>query len=160
MPSSLLTRVAVALSASWTWRGLRRGLACTSTAATPAMWGEDIDVPEAEALPPCGHGPMTLPVLSHEEEICTPGAVMSGEVEPKRSPRTTVWPSSPIGTARRLSCSRPLEEKPPRLRSRSLAATEITQGAWLKEETLASASSLPELPAEKTTRTSLSSTGL
>ncbi len=115
------------------------------------MWGEDIEVPEAEALPPCGQGPMTLPVLSHDDEICTPGAVMSGEVEPNRSPRTTVWPSAPIGTARRLSCSRPLEEKSPRLRSRSLAATEITQGAWLKGETLASASSLPELPAEKTT---------
>ena len=101
-----------------------------------------------------------MPVLSHEEEIETPGAMMSGWVRPIRSPRWTVCPSAPIATARPLSSSRPLEEKLPRWRERSPAATEITHGAWLNGLTLASASPEPELPAEKTTVTPRSLTAL
>ena len=99
-------------------------------------------------------------MLSQEEEIETPGAMMSGSVSPTRSPRWTVCPSAPIATARPLSNSRPLEEKLPRCRDRSPAATEMTHGAWLNGLTLASASPAPELPAENTTVTPRSVTAL
>ena len=110
-----------------------------------------MDVPEASAWPCSGQGPMTLPVLSHDEEMSTPGAITSGWVMPTRSPVKTVWPPAPIAAAEPLSNSRPLEEKSPRSRSTLPAATEMTHGAWLNGLTLASPSSLPELPAANTT---------
>ena len=70
---------------------------------------------------------------------------------PTRSPVKTVWPPAPIAAAEPLSNSRPLEEKSPRSRSTLPAATEMTHGAWLNGLTLASPSSLPELPAANTT---------
>ncbi len=40
------------------------------SAATPATWGEDIDVPEADRL--------SVPVPAKAETILEPGAVISG----------------------------------------------------------------------------------
>jgi hypothetical protein len=54
------------------------------------MWGLAIDVPDAVSFSPGGQGPITVPVVSHEDEIETPGAEMSGQVRPVRSPRATV----------------------------------------------------------------------
>ena len=67
------------------------------------MCGEAIDVPDADAFSPGGHGPTTVPVVSQVEEMSTPGAVTSGCTRPMRSPRNVVWPPAPIAVGCELS---------------------------------------------------------
>ena len=92
-PSSLTTWVqAVVISADLIWPGVQSGCSALISAPEPAMCGLDMDVPAmAWNSSPCG--PSATPAGGGRccglapARICTPGAVMSGLLTPRRLAR-------------------------------------------------------------------------
>src|SRR3954463_15811684 len=164
-PSVVSTGRAVACSACCTSATFSLGFACSSTAAAPAACGDAMLVPDAVSLESGGHGPTATPIVSHVDEMSTPGVVMSGWYTPMREPVNVHCATPLFGMASavvELSNSAPFDEKSPRAGFAATvdAATDSTHGASENGLRLSSASSEPELPAANTTTTLRSATYL